>query len=68
MFIKQLIIEDKMGIIRTIDFHKGLNLILDETPISHSDDMDKTTESTKAKINPPIASCRFSSSPVTVIE
>ncbi|WP_321826185.1 DUF2326 domain-containing protein [Maribacter dokdonensis] len=35
MFLKNLKIENKLGIIREIDFHKGLNLIVDETPISN---------------------------------
>lgn len=32
MFIKKLIIEGTSGIIRDIEFKKGLNLILDDTP------------------------------------
>lgn len=32
MFLKELTIENKAGVIRTIEFHKGLNLIVDETP------------------------------------
>ncbi len=32
MFLKELKIENKSGEIRTIEFHKGLNLIVDETP------------------------------------
>lgn len=35
MFLKNLKIENKLGIIREIDFHKGLNLIVDETLISN---------------------------------
>ncbi|MCR1023580.1 DUF2326 domain-containing protein [Cellulophaga baltica] len=35
MFLKSLKIENKLGVIREIDFHKGLNLIVDETPISN---------------------------------
>ena len=35
MFLKNLKIENKLGVIREIDFHKGLNLIVDETPISN---------------------------------
>lgn len=31
MFLKELKIENKFGVIREIDFHKGLNLIVDET-------------------------------------
>jgi uncharacterized protein YydD (DUF2326 family) len=31
MFLKKLKIENSLGIIREIDFHKGLNLIVDET-------------------------------------
>lgn len=35
MFLKNLIIENKNGtVIRNIKFHKGINLIVDETPIS----------------------------------
>ena len=41
MFIKELVIEDKSGIIRKVPFHKGLNLIVDETPVFPSDDIDK---------------------------
>ena len=32
MFLKELKIENRQGIIRVISFHKGLNLIVDETP------------------------------------
>lgn len=32
MFLKTLKIENKVGLIREIEFHKGLNLIVDETP------------------------------------
>lgn len=32
MFLKELKIENKLGEIRTVEFHKGLNLIIDETP------------------------------------
>ena len=32
MFIKSLIIKSNEGLIRKIDFHQGLNLIVDETP------------------------------------
>lgn len=35
MFLKNLKIENKLGVIREIVFHKGLNLIVDETPISN---------------------------------
>ena len=31
MFLKRLKIENKLGLIREIEFHKGLNLIVDET-------------------------------------
>jgi uncharacterized protein YydD (DUF2326 family) len=31
MFLKKLKIENKLGLIREIEFHKGLNLIVDET-------------------------------------
>lgn len=31
MFLKELKIENKLGVIREISFHKGLNLIVDET-------------------------------------
>ena len=31
MFLKNLILENKLGLIREIKFHKGLNLIVDET-------------------------------------
>jgi hypothetical protein len=37
MFLKQVIIQNKGSLIRDISFHKGINLIVDETPInSHS--------------------------------
>ena len=36
MFLKQLIIQNKGSIIRDILFHKGINLIVDETPINSS--------------------------------
>ncbi|WP_417367307.1 DUF2326 domain-containing protein [Flavobacterium beibuense] len=32
MFLKELRIINKLGEIRTVEFHKGLNLIVDETP------------------------------------
>jgi len=32
MFLKRLIIQGKDGVIRNIAFHKGINLIVDETP------------------------------------
>lgn len=32
MFLKQVIIQNKNAIIRDIHFHKGINLIIDETP------------------------------------
>lgn len=32
MFLKSLKIENDMGLIRQIEFHKGLNLIVDDTP------------------------------------
>lgn len=36
MFLKQLIIQNKNTIIRDIPFHKGINLIVDETPVGSS--------------------------------
>lgn len=36
MFLKRLIIENKMGVIRDIPFKKGINLIVDETPESQT--------------------------------
>jgi len=36
MFLKQVIIQNKNTIIRNISFHKGINLIVDETPINNS--------------------------------
>jgi uncharacterized protein YydD (DUF2326 family) len=33
MFLKQVIIQNKSTIIRDIHFHKGINLIVDETPV-----------------------------------
>lgn len=35
MFLKELKIENKFGVIRSIKFHKGLNLIIDETNETH---------------------------------
>lgn len=39
MFLKSLLISNTQGVIRTINFHAGLNLIVDETP---SDDIEAT--------------------------
>ncbi len=36
MFLKQVIIQNKNTIIRNILFHKGINLIIDETPTNNS--------------------------------
>ncbi len=36
MFLKRLIIQNKNSIIRDIPFHKGINLIVDETPMNSS--------------------------------
>lgn len=36
MFLKQVIIQNKNFIIRDIHFHKGINLIVDETPVGSS--------------------------------
>lgn len=36
MFLKQVIIQNKNAIIRDITFHKGINLIVDETPVNNS--------------------------------
>lgn len=36
MFLKQVIIQNKNSIIREIPFHKGINLIVDETPMGSS--------------------------------
>lgn len=36
MFLKQVIIQNKNAIIRDIPFHKGINLIVDETPVGSS--------------------------------
>jgi uncharacterized protein YydD (DUF2326 family) len=36
MFLKQVIIQNKNFIIRDIRFHKGINLIVDETPLGSS--------------------------------
>jgi uncharacterized protein YydD (DUF2326 family) len=36
MFLKQVIIQNKNIIIRDIHFHKGINLIVDETPVNYS--------------------------------
>lgn len=46
MFIKYLQIENTNGLIRRIDFHQGLNLIVDETPIGNEEtgnNVGKTT-------------------------
>ncbi len=36
MFLKRVIIQNKSTVIRDIPFHKGLNLIVDETPVNNS--------------------------------
>ena len=36
MFLKQVIIQNKGSVIRDISFHKGINLIVDETPVNSS--------------------------------
>ncbi len=36
MFLKQVVIQNRNSIIRDIAFHKGINLIVDETPIINS--------------------------------
>jgi uncharacterized protein YydD (DUF2326 family) len=36
MFLKKVIIQNKNSIIRDISFHKGINLIVDETPVGSS--------------------------------
>ena len=36
MFLKQLIIQNNTGIIRDVPFRKGINLIVDETPESQT--------------------------------
>ena len=36
MFLKQVVIQNRNSIIRNIQFHKGINLIVDETPIINS--------------------------------
>lgn len=36
MFLKRVIIQNKGTVIRDIPFHKGLNLIVDETPVNNS--------------------------------
>lgn len=36
MFLKQVIIQNRNTIIRDIPFHKGINLIVDETPVNNS--------------------------------
>ena len=36
MFLKQIIIQNKKSIIRDITFHKGINLIVDETIVNNS--------------------------------
>lgn len=36
MFLKRLLIHSKQGLIRDISFHKGINLIVDETPESQN--------------------------------
>lgn len=46
MFIKSLIIESKEGLIRRLNFHQGLNLIVDETPDTNTEtgnNVGKTT-------------------------
>ena len=46
MFLKQLRIESEDGLIRDLNFHQGLNLIVDETPDSNTEtgnNVGKTT-------------------------
>ena len=46
MFLKYLKIENSNGLVRRIDFHQGLNLIVDETPIGNEEtgnNVGKTT-------------------------
>jgi len=46
MFLKYLIIENTSGLVRRIDFHQGLNLIVDETPSGNEEtgnNVGKTT-------------------------
>ncbi len=47
MFLKSLIISDKVGVVREIYFRKGINLIIDETPnlidTTSGNDVGKTT-------------------------
>lgn len=46
MYLDKLIIENNSGLIREIPFHKGLNLIVDETPIGNEltgNNVGKTT-------------------------
>ena len=46
MFLKYLIIENTNGLVRRIDFHQGLNLIVDETPSGNEEtgnNVGKTT-------------------------
>ena len=44
MFLKSLVIENNLGVIRSISFRKGVNLVIDETPrLNKSDTGKKTT-------------------------
>lgn len=46
MFLKYLLIENTNGLVRRIDFHQGLNLIVDETPSGNEEtgnNVGKTT-------------------------
>lgn len=46
MFLKYLLIENTEGLVRRIDFHQGLNLIVDETPTGNEEsgnNVGKTT-------------------------
>ena len=44
MFLKQVIIQNRNTIIRDIPFHKGINLIVDETPVNNSPQTTGNTE------------------------
>lgn len=43
MFLKKLRIENKLGLVREIDFHRGLNLIVDEDVKITGNNVGKTT-------------------------
>lgn len=50
MFLKYLIIENTNGLVRRIDFHQGLNLIVDETPSGNEETGNNVGKTTVLKL------------------